>query len=297
LTINVIAVLVTFIGAFDSSPRSPLTAVQLLWVNLIMDTLAALALATEPPGDELLLRKPHSRNDKIINSTMWRNIIGHAIYQIAVLMIILFLGVDIFNLQAYDKDEPFFVTKFWAEENVNSENPVLFDLANTAIATGVYDLPTAKCTLYTMVFQSFVMMQVFNLINARKLGDREFNIFHGFFNNFRFLLIFLMIFGAQIFICQNGGQVARTAGLNWNQHYICAGIGAFSLIWGFIIKLIMPSRWFDFLAINEEEMQEKEAEASFVTSMRKSFRQSIKRGLEEQQKSKNQLQGSASRLN
>jgi hypothetical protein len=46
-----------------------------------------------------------------------------------------------------------------------------------------------------MVFQAFVMCQIFNMINARKLGDREFNVFHSFFNNFRFLLIFLIIFG------------------------------------------------------------------------------------------------------
>jgi Ca2+ transporting ATPase len=281
---------IVFSGALLLADEA-LTPVQMLWVNLIMDTLAALALATEPPGDELLLRKPHSRNDKIINSTMWRNIIGHAFYQITVLMVILFKGVEIFNLQQYDKDEPFFVLKTWAEDNANSENPVLFELANQAITTDTYDWPTAKCKLYTMVFQSFVMMQIFNLINARKLGDRDFNVFHGFFNNFRFLLIFLSIFGAQILICQNGGMVARTAGLNLNQHYICAGIGAFSLVWSVVIKLLMPSRFFDCLAINEEEMPEKDAEASFVTSIRKSFRQSIKRGLEEQ-KSHNQLQGS-----
>lgn len=45
-----------------------------------MDTLAALALATEPPSDELLRRNPHSRDEKIINATMWRNVIGHGIY-------------------------------------------------------------------------------------------------------------------------------------------------------------------------------------------------------------------------
>lgn len=195
LTVNVAAMFIVFSGALLLSDEA-LTPVQMLWVNLIMDTLAALALATEPPSEELLLRKPHSRNDKIINSTMWRNIIGHAFYQITVLLIILFKGVEIFNLQEYDKDEPFFVIKTWAEENANSENPVLFELANQAITSDNYDWPTAKCKLYTMVFQTFVMMQIFNLINARKLGDREFNVFKGFFNNFRFLLIFLIIFGA-----------------------------------------------------------------------------------------------------
>jgi hypothetical protein len=131
-----------------------------------------------------------------------------------------------------------------------------------------------------MVFQAFVMCQIFNMINARKLGDREFNVFHSFFNNFRFLLIFLIIFGMQIFICEKGGQVTRSSGLTWGQHEICAGIGAFSLIWAVIIKLIMPSRWFSNLSINEEEMPEEEEAKSFVTTMRKSFRESLKKRIE-----------------
>jgi P-type Ca2+ transporter type 2B len=54
----------------------PLTSVQMLWVNLIMDTLAALALATEPPSEELLNDKPYTRNELIVTSIMWRNIVG-----------------------------------------------------------------------------------------------------------------------------------------------------------------------------------------------------------------------------
>ena len=53
---------------------------------------------------------------------MWRNIIGHAIYQIAVMMVILYYGVTLFNLPNYDKEEPFFVTKFWALDNLDNEN-------------------------------------------------------------------------------------------------------------------------------------------------------------------------------
>jgi magnesium-transporting ATPase (P-type) len=121
LTVNVAAMFIVFAGALLLADEA-LTPVQMLWVNLIMDTLAALALATEPPGDELLNRPPHSRKDKIINATMWRNIIGHAIYQIAVMMVILYYGVTLFNLPNYDKEEPFFVTKFWAEENLDNEN-------------------------------------------------------------------------------------------------------------------------------------------------------------------------------
>jgi hypothetical protein len=123
------------------------------------------------------------------------------------------------------------------------------------------------------------MMQVFNLLNARKLGDREFNVFSNFFNNFRFLAIFIGIFLIQMAIVEYGGQVVRSATLNTNQNLICIGIGAFSLIWGVIIKIILPSSWFDWLAVNEAEMTEEENKTAFVTAIRKSFRESmVKKG-------------------
>jgi P-type Ca2+ transporter type 2B len=64
----------------------------MLWVNLIMDTLASLALATEPPTEELLNRKPYGRNQALISKTMFKNIVGHAIYQLAVVFGLLFGG-------------------------------------------------------------------------------------------------------------------------------------------------------------------------------------------------------------
>jgi len=70
---------IVFLGAV-ALDDPPLTSVQMLWVNLIMDTCAALALATEPPSDELLLRKPYSRQDLIVTPVMWRNIVGQAIF-------------------------------------------------------------------------------------------------------------------------------------------------------------------------------------------------------------------------
>jgi Ca2+-transporting ATPase len=92
-----VALFIVFAGALIFSDP-PLTAVQMLWVNLIMDTFAALALATEPPSDQLLDRQPVSRFEKIVNATMWRNIIGQGVYQIVVLLIMLFFGQDIFGL-------------------------------------------------------------------------------------------------------------------------------------------------------------------------------------------------------
>lgn len=81
LTVNLVAVAVAFIGSVTDG-ESPLTPVQLLWVNLIMDTFAALALATERPTEDLLDRKPYGRYDKLITRTMWRNIISQAVFQV-----------------------------------------------------------------------------------------------------------------------------------------------------------------------------------------------------------------------
>ncbi|XP_038876143.1 calcium-transporting ATPase 4, plasma membrane-type-like isoform X1 [Benincasa hispida] len=128
LTVNVVALMLNFISACASG-SAPLTAVQMLWVNLIMDTLGALALATEPPNEGLMQRKPIGRNVNIITGTMWRNIIGQSIYQITVLLILRFEGKRLLNL------------------------------------TG----PDSNITLDTFIFNSFVFCQVFNEINSRDM--------------------------------------------------------------------------------------------------------------------------------
>lgn len=94
LTVNVTAVLLTFISAVASKHQdSVLTAVQLLWVNLIMDTFAALALATDPPTEELLERAPEPRSSPLITFKMWKMIIGQAIFQIVVTIVLLYSSI------------------------------------------------------------------------------------------------------------------------------------------------------------------------------------------------------------
>ncbi|KAI8982515.1 PMCA-type calcium-translocating P-type ATPase [Pilobolus umbonatus] len=94
LTVNITAVILTFISAVASTDqKSVLTAVQLLWVNLIMDTFAALALATDPPTLDLLDRKPDRRSAPLITFKMWKMIIGQAIFQIAVTLVLLYTSV------------------------------------------------------------------------------------------------------------------------------------------------------------------------------------------------------------
>ncbi|CBI34168.3 unnamed protein product, partial [Vitis vinifera] len=98
LTVNVAALVINFVAAC-SAGEVPLTAVQLLWVNLIMDTLGALALATDRPTDELMDRPPIGWKEPLVTNVMWRNLIFQALYQIIVLLTLQFKGRSIFKLE------------------------------------------------------------------------------------------------------------------------------------------------------------------------------------------------------
>lgn len=87
-----------------TSGSAPLTAVQLLWVNMIMDTLGALALATEPPQDELMKRSPVGRTGNFISNVMWRNILGQSFYQFIIIWYLQTQGKGIFMLDGPDSD-------------------------------------------------------------------------------------------------------------------------------------------------------------------------------------------------
>jgi magnesium-transporting ATPase (P-type) len=101
LTVNIVSLILVFVGALAGFSQ-PLTAVQMLWVNLIMDTFGALALGTEAPTNHLLNRKPYKRNASLISRPMWRNILCQAAYQLLMLFILLFMGVRLFNINGDD---------------------------------------------------------------------------------------------------------------------------------------------------------------------------------------------------
>ena len=253
-------------GAITTDP--PLTSVQMLWVNLIMDTFAALALATEPPSDALLDREPQSRNEKIVTAVMWRNIIGQALYQAIVLLVLLFFGAQIFGFEMDEYSSGTGMDSYFYPVDVYSPTGVLIHAEGD---------PTLKCVQYTILFNAFVFMQVFNEINARKLGDQEYNVFEGFFNNFLFLFVIIFTIIIQIVLVQYGGQAVRCAPLTWQYHLICIAIGSVSLINGVLIKLVLPASWFEFLDFKEDKMSDEEEQAAFTSNLRKSFRQSTKR--------------------
>ena len=98
LTVNVVALTITFLSALVGYDP-PLNAVMMLWVNLIMDTMGALALGTEPPQIELLDRRPYKRDASLISLPMWRNILIQATYQLGLLVYLLNKGPTLFHCE------------------------------------------------------------------------------------------------------------------------------------------------------------------------------------------------------
>ncbi|XP_022597949.1 plasma membrane calcium-transporting ATPase 1-like isoform X3 [Seriola dumerili] len=226
LTVNVVAVIVAFTGACITQD-SPLKAVQMLWVNLIMDTLASLALATEPPTESLLLRKPYGRDKPLISRTMMKNILGHAVYQLVIIFTLLFAGEKFFDI-------------------------------DSGRNTPLHSPPSEH---YTIVFNVFVMMQLFNEINARKIhGER--NVFEGIYRNPIFCSVVLGTFALQIVIVQFGGKPFSCTALTIDQWLWCVFIGVGELLWGQLISAI-PTHHLKFLkeaghGITKEEIHEEE---------------------------------------
>ncbi|XP_075552632.1 plasma membrane calcium-transporting ATPase 3 isoform X4 [Dermacentor variabilis] len=202
LTVNTVAVIVAFTGAC-AIRDSPLKAVQMLWVNLIMDTLASLALATEMPTSSLLLRKPYGRTKPLISRTMMKNILGHAIYQLTVIFLLLFLGPEIFDI------DPGMGVRL-------SEH-------------------------FTIIFNTFVMMTLFNEVNARKIhGER--NIFEGLLTNPIFYSILIITAVAQVIIVQYGSVFFQTKALSLDQWLWCVFFGCGTLVWGQLVTTVPTKR-------------------------------------------------------
>ena len=227
VTVNITAVFLTFITAVASGEEeSVLTAVQLLWVNLIMDTFAALALATDPPTPSILDRKPEPKSAPLITLPMWKMIIGQSILQLVVTLILYFGGTSILSYHsAREQDQ-----------------------------------------LQTLVFNTFVWMQIFNQYNNRRL-DNKLNIFEGIHRNYFFIGIQFIIVAGQIIIVEFGGAAFSTHRLNAAQWAYSVVIGFWSIPMAAFLRLIpdqlirrcIPS-WFSKrttpkLMVSDEERQ------------------------------------------
>lgn len=183
LTINVVALAIVLLGAVMGT-AIPLTVTQMLWINLIMDTFAAMALASIPPSESVMKDKPRKNTDFIITPAMYRNIGG-----MGLLFVVVLIGLYLYMSQ--------------------------------------YNLLDIKGL--TIFFTIFVMMQFWNLFNARVLGTTD-SAFKGFLRSYTLWIVAGIILLGQFIIVQWGGEVFRTTPLDVET-------------WLFIIVATSPILW------------------------------------------------------
>jgi P-type Ca2+ transporter type 2C len=191
LTINVATLTIAMLGPFVGL-QIPLTAVQLLWINLIMDTFGALALATEAPNPDIMKEKPRSPNAFIISKEMTKQIFIDASVFVAILLFYLFYS--------------------------GLNNPSAMD---------THELMNKQSIFFTI----FVLLNFWNLFNAKTFGMRK-SVFKGFFENQGFVVIALVIFVGQILMIQFGGDFFRTIPISFNDWMLVIGLTSIVLWFG-----------------------------------------------------------------
>ena len=185
MTINVSACLIVLIGAFLGT-ESPLTVTQMLWVNLIMDTFAAMALASLPPSMDVMKDKPRRREDFIVTRPMWQGIIGLGVFFTALL-----IGLNI-------------VFQHCSFGAVGAESLLNFQWDSTASEMTTYESG--------VFFSLFVMLQFWNMFNAKAYATGK-SALCGLFSNTTFLLVAALIIVGQILIVSFGGEMFRVSAL------------------------------------------------------------------------------------
>ncbi len=196
LTINFVALLIVLLGSFIGT-ELPLTVTQMLWVNLIMDTFAALALASIPPSEKVMLEKPRRTTDFIISKAMQYNIFGVGTVFLVVLMSLIYYF-----------------------ENADG------------------GMTVQRLTIF---FTFFVMLQFWNLFNARVFGTND-SAFKGLNKSYGMELVVLVILGGQFLIVQFGGAVFRTEPLPWQTWLILIATSSAVLWVGELFRLVRRLR-------------------------------------------------------
>jgi magnesium-transporting ATPase (P-type) len=246
LTVNIVALTLTFIMAClidgDVTEELPLNAVMLLWVNLIMDSMGALALATEKPTDALLDRPPHGK-ERLLSISMIRMNLAQATFQLIVLFIL-------------SSDAQFVKDLCGMGDGCNMFGNKCCDPETD------WDGKTCTIRQNTLVFNAFVFCQFWNEINCRKL--KELNVFERFFDSMMFTGVLIFTFILQFIMVELGQDGVGTNGLTVEQWGLCIAIGLIALPTGFLARLIpikyLEDRFGSGKDIGDDDEEEEDEE-------------------------------------
>ena len=213
MTVNVVACLIVLVGAFFDT-QSPLTVTQMLWVNLIMDTFAAMALASLPPNETVMRGKPRDRSAFIINKSMKWNILSIGLLFTFILLAFYYL------FENYDVVS-------------------LFALVDTDIA--LQEQRGLSAYEISLFFTIFVMLQFWNMFNARAIATGH-SAFHEISSCRGFVSIVALIFWGQILIVELGGAMFNVVPLSISDWLITVGATSLVLWIGEFVRLVCPAK-------------------------------------------------------
>uniref|UniRef100_A0A7S3HU65 Calcium-transporting ATPase n=1 Tax=Spumella elongata TaxID=89044 RepID=A0A7S3HU65_9STRA len=275
LCVNLVALTIVFIGAIAGF-EPPLNAVQLLWVNLVMDTMGALALATGGPTPELLERKPYKRNSSLISWPMRRNILCQTIFQLILLLVLLFEGPELFGVRPGVTCERYQIkgasSLRWDPDSGSRNDAIgtipceaykqycagkgidclehdrtLVDYLGNPYTKSLADLQDfentcLECNLNgyvhgSIIFNAFIFCTFFNEYTAHELFD-DWNFFPSIIENPVFLMVSTFTFGAQIFLIELGGEFLKTSPLTIEQWAVTVALGAIGVPIGILMRWI-----------------------------------------------------------
>jgi len=284
LSVNFCACLIVFICACIGN-ETPLTPIQMLWVNLIMDSLGSLALATEPPYEELLQREPTKRSESIINGRMWKHIVLQSLIQIVVLLILYLIAPNFVKEGDLErlaentiinycygqmpgnstKEHIIFGTESSWSSDIKLQTNIKKDFCgkyasrqSLAVAYKEYSNGNGGSVHMTLIFNVFVIYTLFNQINCRMIDD-SFNIFKRMNRSLLFPLITIVEMALQVIIVCFGKSIFHVAnnGLTGEQWGICIGFSAITFVVSIIAKLLPFEKCIDScLKSSEKEKSE-----------------------------------------
>ena len=284
LSVNFCACILVFVCACVGN-ETPLTPIQMLWVNLIMDSLGSLALATEPPYEELLQREPTKRNESIINGRMWKHIIIQSLAQIILLVILYLLAPEF--IKEYDlirltenkiinycytdypgKSIDYII--YGTEAKWESANGKLIGTRKDycgkyakkqtlSVAYSEYISSNDATTHMTLIFNIFVFYTLFNQINCRVIDD-SFNILVRISRSLLFVIICFTEMGLQVLIIFVGGSPLHIVnrGLSGLQWLICFGFSAITFVVSALVKKLPIDVYIDKIIEKYGDKEENE---------------------------------------
>lgn len=225
-----LACLVTIVTGTIFLTESPLNATQLIWINLIMDTLGAMALATAPPLASVIHQPAVTGETTILSKTIWRQIYGVAVWMCVIMFLVVWFGRTLYDFD-YSKGDQ---TTDKCPENA-AECPA-----------------TDKKAHFTMIFTTFVFLQFWNMFNCRVIGPSEYNIFKKIFNSWIFILVLCVIFFVQWSACEWFTFIFETAEITGEQFGQCFLTASTVLIAALALKLT-PEQWVEKLPVKIDE--------------------------------------------